>query len=122
MDDDNHELLSNQQGTAKVDLLYRGLEIALSHLMNPDLGWETAVFESRLSSIRGNIVKSRLALLPSATSEKDKYAYKQSFEQELLNNTYHVNQEQLREWERQIREVDVPHMITTLPPPTKVSS
>jgi hypothetical protein len=122
MDDDNHELLSSQPGTAKVDLLYRALEIALSHLMNPDLGWGTAVFESRLSSIGGNIVKCRLALLPSVTSEKDKNAYEQSFQQELLNNTYHVNQEQLREWERQIREVDVPYMITTLPPPTKVST
>jgi hypothetical protein len=62
-----------------------------------------------------------LATLPSSTSASENGAKGELWREELLHNTYLVNQEQLREWERQIREVDVPHMINIMRPPVDVS-
>ena len=51
------------------ELACKALDVVLSHWMIPDLGWHMSVLEERLTSLREEIIASKIALSNSTTEE-----------------------------------------------------
>jgi hypothetical protein len=95
------------------DLACRALEVVLNHLINPDIGWYTTVLEERLPSLKEEIVKSRVSLLPKRMPTSEKEAKKQQWQDRLLKNTYRMHESDVMQFIRDISEIDIQTLMPT---------
>jgi hypothetical protein len=106
------------QETSSCELVCKALEVVLQHLMNPDLGWNTAVLQERLPSLNEDIVTSRLALL---SEHVDKDSMRQKWADDLKKKQLRWNSDDILRLKREISEINIESMLPTKPLSDRVS-
>jgi hypothetical protein len=95
------------------DLACRALEIIQHHLMVPDIGWDMTLFEQTVPSLKEDIVKSRLALLPATMSQPEKDSRVHSWREELDINVYRLNSDDVATLKAEVSSIALESLMQT---------
>ncbi len=101
----------NDDRRAHSELACKALDVVLSHWMIPDLGWHMSVLEERLTSLREEIIASKIAL-SNSTTEEERTKVRETVEQVLVHDRRnYMDIADIRQLKETIEGLDVEQLI-----------